>query len=192
MEATVTPLTRRVLNNNRFYDKVWSNAFVEFEPVRTTVNHTVTFNIRNVLSNIGYDIYLVTAPALANDSNATGKDRLPTKMNCTINYHGQDGQTVKEVLQEGISNNPDIVDYILLAEDFKFPTATIGLNENEPQITLDITTKVTSTEQSSKTFSRIMRIDCIMLVPHGISNVNEDRFEIEPHGDGDTFHWLKR
>jgi hypothetical protein len=31
-----------------------------------------------------------------------------------------------------------------------------------------------------------------MLVPHGISNVSEERFEVAPHGDGDTFFWLKK
>ena len=84
------------------------------------------------------------------------------------------------------------MDYILLAEDFKFPTATVGLIESEPQVTLEVTTNVKSNEQSSKKFSRVMRIDCIMLVPHGISNVNEERFEVAPHGDGDTFQWLKK
>jgi len=36
-----------------------------------------------------------------------------------------------------------------------------------------------------------MRIDCVMLVPHGISTVTDDTFIVSPHGDGDTFQWLK-
>ena len=184
-------MTRRVMNNNRFYGKVWNNAFVEFKQNLTTQNHTVSFNIRDVLSNIGYDIYLVTAPALANDSNATEAERLPVKIKCTINYHDQSGTSQSEVLQESVTTNPDIVDYILLADDFKFPTATFGLNESEPQVTLDLETKVESKEFRNKLFDRTMRIDCIMLVPHGISNVNENRFEVAPHGDGDVFQWWK-
>ena len=191
MEPTIKAITRNVMNENRFNGKVWSNAFVEFQQMFTTVNHSVTFNIRDVLSNIGYDIYLVTAPALANDSNATESERIPVKLDCSINYHNQEGETVKEVLKSKISNNADIVDYILLAEDFKFPTATFGLTETEPQITLDVKTNVSSSELRSKKFDRTMRIDCIMLVPHGISNVNEERFEIAPHGDGDIFQWRK-
>ena len=191
MEPTIKAVTRNVMNENRFNGKVWSNAFVEFQQMSTTVNHSVTFNIRDVLSNIGYDIYLVTAPALANDSNATESERIPVKLDCSINYHNQEGETVKEVLKSKISNNADIVDYILLAEDFKFPTATYGLTETEPQITLDVKTNVSSSELRSKKFDRTMRIDCIMLVPHGISNVNEERFEIAPHGDGDIFQWRK-
>ena len=180
------------MNDNRFNGKVWSNAFVEFQQQKATVNHSITFNIRNVLSNIGYDIYLVTAPALANDSNATESERIPVKMECSIYYHNQEGVTEKKSLQSSFSNNPDIVDYILLAENFEFPTATWGLTETEPQITLELKTKVSSAELRQKKFDRTMRIDCIMLVPHGISNVNDERFEIAPHGDGDTFQWLKK
>lgn len=189
--TTVTPTIRRVMNDNRFYGKVWSDAFVEFKQNTTTNQHRVAFDIRNVLSNIGYDIYLVTAPALANDSNATGTDRVPTKLDCILSYHNQEGVTVTQDLKKKVQTNPDIVDYILLAEDFKFPTATYGLSETEPQVKLEVKTNVSSSEQSRKTFTRTMRIDCIMLVPHGISNVDEERFKIEPHGDGDSYQWRK-
>ena len=191
MEPTIAAVSREVQNNNRFYGKVWSNEFVEFRQIQATQNHSVTFNLRSVLSNIGYDIYLVTAPALANDSNATEEERLPTKLTCSINYHNQDGETETQILQSGVETNPNVVDYILLAEDFKFPTATYGLTESEALVTLDVTTKVSAPEIRSKKFTRTMRIDCIMLVPHGIANVNEERFEIAPHGDGDIFQWLK-
>ena len=191
LEPTIEGVIRRVLNS-KFNNKVWNNAFVEFKQNKTNVQHSVTFNIRNVLSNIGYDIYLVTAPALANDSNATEANRIPTKMDCTISYHDQQGETVKQVLKSKISNNADIVDYLLLAEDFKFPTASYGLTENDSQVTLEVKTNVTAPELRSKKFDRVMRIDCIMLVPHGISNVTEDRFEVAPHGDGDSYFWLKQ
>ena len=192
MKPTVKTIEREVMNDNKFHNKVWNNKFVEFEQVFTTVQHKVTFNIENVLSNIGYDIYLVTAPALANDSNATEAQLLPTKVNCYINYHNQQGQTEKKTLVTEKANNPQIVDYILLAEDFKFPTASFGLRESEPQVTLEVETAVSSREQSRKQFVRTLRIDCIMLVPHGISNVDDERFEVAPHGDGDSFIWLKQ
>ena len=194
MEPTIKAVTRRVMSDNRFNGKVWSNAFVEFQQQKTTVNHTVTFNIRNVLSNIPYDIYLVTAPALANDSNATEAERIPCKMECAIYYHDQNGETQRTSLKSSFSNNPNIMDYILLSDaekGFSFPTATYGLTEAEPQITLELKTKVSSSELRTKKFDRTMRIDCIMLVPHGISNVDEERFEIAPHGDGDIFQWRK-
>ena len=192
MKPTVKTIEREVMNDNKFHNKVWNNMFIEFEQVFTTVQHKVTFNIENVLSNIGYDIYLVTAPALANDSNATEAQLLPTKVNCYINYHNQQGEKERQQLAKSKENNPQIVDYILLAEDFKFPTASFGLRESEPQVTLEVETAVSSKEQSRKQFTRTLRIDCIMLVPHGISNVNEERFEVAPHGDGDSFIWLKQ
>ena len=192
LEPTISTVTRRVMNNNRFYGKIWDDAFVEFEPIKSTVNHSVLFNIRNVLSNIGYDIYLVTAPALANDSNATEVQRLPMKLKCTINYHNQQGESEKELLQNNLVTTPDEVNYLLLAEDYKFPCSSWGLTEAEPQISLLVETAVSPREQSIKKYTRTMMIDCIMLIPHGISNVDEERLTVSPHGDGDTYYWLKK
>ena len=171
---TVVPRNRYVESGNVFYNKVSNNGFVEFEPTRTTVNHSVTFNIKNVLSNIGYDIYVVTAPALANDSNATDIQRLPTRVKFTLFHHTQDGSTVKTGNAEGVPlmnntavvNNPDVVDYIKVAENFKFPVATFGLDEDEPQVSLKVESYVTSTQQRNNTYTRTMRIDCIILKPH--------------------------
>jgi hypothetical protein len=134
----------------------------------------VTFNIKGVLSNIGYDIYVVTAPALANDSNATDVQRLPTRLKFTLYHHIQDGTTVKTGKNEGVPllnntaivNNPDEVDYIKVAEDFKFPVASYGLDEDEPQVSLKVETYVTSTQQKNNTYTRTMRIDSIVLKPH--------------------------
>ena len=85
------------------------------------------------------------------------------------------------------------MDYILLAEDFKFPTATFGLREtNETQVSLEVKTHVSARELSQKAFDRTLRIDCIMLIPHGIAKLEEDRLVVEPHGDGDSYFWLKQ
>ena len=170
---TVIPRNRYVESSNTFYNKVSNNGFVEFEQVRPLVNHYVTFNIKDVLSNIGYDIYVVTAPALANDSNATDIQRLPTRLKFTLYHHVQDGSNVKTGNAEGVPllnntsviNHPDEVDYIKVAENFKFPVASYGLEEDEPQVSLKVETYVTST-QRDKTHTRTMRIDCIILKPH--------------------------
>ena len=190
--GTIIPVTRRVMNNNPFYGKVWDDGYVEFVEAtnNTRLQHSVTFNIEDVLSNIGYDIYLVTAPALANDSNATEAQRLPTRLHCEMNYHNQKGTTETVVFGDSITTTRDEVNYLLLAEDFKFPCCTYGLIEAEPQVTLTITTNVGRKE--TDTFTKTMMIDCIMLVPHGIAIVDEERFTIEPHGDGDIFYWLKK
>ena len=171
---TIVPRNRYVESGNIYYNKVSNNGFVEFEPTRTTVNHSVTFNIKDVLSNIGYDIYVVTAPALANDSNATDIQRLPTRLKFTLYHHTQDGKTVKTGNTEGVPlvdntavvNQPDEVDYIKVAENFKFPVASYGLEEDEPQVSLKVESYVTSTQQRNNTYTRTIRIDCIILKPH--------------------------
>jgi len=183
-EETISPVPRIVENDNHFYGMISNGRFVEFQPLKPNNNHTVKFNIENVLSNVGYDIYLVSAPALANDSNATTVQRLPTKMRCTLGYNDQDGKHQETILQSSITTTPDVVDYMLLAEDFKFPCCSYGLEEEEPQVTLTLETRVSSTEQRTNKFSRTMMIDCIMLVPHGASVVSDDFFSIMPHGDG--------
>ena len=198
-EESVIPTARQVLSDNSFYGKVWGGNFVEFVPTRATVNPSVTFNIRNVLSNIGYDIYLVTAPALANDSNATDIQRLPTKMRCTLGFNDQSGTPQQDIIQSSIETVPDVVNYLLLAEDYKFPVCSYGLEEDEPQVTLKLETRVSSTEQRTNKFTRTMMIDCIMLVPHGMSFVEKTtddtgleiptRFLVSPHGDG-IVYWM--
>jgi hypothetical protein len=174
LEETVSPKFRVVDNKSPFYGQISNNRFVEFEPLKTTVQHSVTFNITDVLSNIGYDIYVVTAPALANDSNATDIQRLPTRMKFTLYHHTQDGKNVKTGSTEGVPllnnssvvNNPDEVHYIKVADNFKFPVASYGLEEEQPQVSLKVESYVTSTQQRNGTYTRTMRIDCIVLKPH--------------------------
>ena len=186
---TIVPTPRHVNSDNAFYGKVWNDGYVEFVPASATVNHDVTFNIPNVLSNVGYDIYLVTAPALANDSNATEIQRLPTKMRATLGYHDQSGAVKTEVLQANIETTPDVVNYLLLTEDYKFPVCSYGLEseENETQVSLKLETRVSSTEQRNNRYTRTMNIDCILLVPHGTMEVTEDGLVISPHNDGFTY-----
>lgn len=169
--ATVSTTMSYVTSDNRnFYDRVWSNSFVEFKPEVATVNHSVTFYIADVLSNIGYDIYLVSAPALASDSNATSAQRIPTLIRCTLNCPGQ-GTVNLPVTESGKATNlttkADSIDYLLLAEDFKFDYCTVGVEDEDLQVTLKVETRASATQYRNQTYSRTMRIDCILLVPHG-------------------------
>lgn len=194
---SVIPTAHYVSSDNAFYGKLWNDGYVEFKQATLGIDHWVTFNIPNVLSNIGYDIYVVTAPALANDSNATDIQRLPTRMKATLNYHVQDGTYFKPtgakptdpsglVLTESIETVPDVVNYLLLAEDFKFPTCSYGLDGSDTQVSLTLETVVRSTERDV-TFTRTMNIDCILLVPHGTMEVTDDGLVIKPHNDGFSY-----
>jgi len=157
------------VNNPAFQSKVWNQRYAEIQATNTNFDPKITYNIKNVLSNVGYDIYLVATPATANDSNATAAEKLPTRIRCTLQYTDHENKTHKERLSSSQSTSSGNftttgteVDYLLLAEDYKFPICTYGLNENETaSVTLLIENRATSQQQTT------MRFDCILLVPHG-------------------------
>lgn len=161
---------RYVTSENRFYGKCWENSFVEFQPQKASQNYYVNFILDNVLSNVGYDIYLVTMPALANDSNATKQQRLPVTFDATLYWPGgpakgealppADGAKVYETV-------PDVVNYIKLAEDYKFTVCTYDIDDDDMQVLLRIQTKPTNSQVRNEVYTRSMYIDCILVVPHG-------------------------
>ena len=151
-----------------FYDRVWDNTFVEYRPNLTSSNHSVTYYLRNVLSNFGYDIYLVTVPALANDSNATAEVRVPTILRATLNVPGTGSVKLKNVDgTENFTTKADSIDYLLLAEDYKFDVCTQGVTDEPQQVTLQVETKVSNAQLRNGLYTRTMRINCVLLVPHG-------------------------
>jgi hypothetical protein len=127
-----------------------------------------------VLANIGYDIYLITAPAVAYDWNATNIQKLPTLLRCTLSHHDIDGNVVENELCDRKETVADGVNALLLAENVKFPVATFGLQEEEPQVTLKLETRVTSAQLRNNTYTRTMRIDCILLKPHEEKPMSND------------------
>ncbi len=163
------PLTvRNVEQGNPFYDKVINNRYTEISSITETGRPFAVFNISNVLSNIGYDIYVVTAPALAGDTLATDIERLPSKMRITLYNPAQTGKEVDVRLANDAVNRVDAVDSMLIASDFKFPTCTNGLNENK--IKLKIESRATSNEIRNGVYTNTMRINAIILKPHDEEN----------------------
>ena len=157
--ATVTEYS--VPTDNVFRDRVWDNGFVEVTPTFSD-NIYINFYLNDVLSNIPYDIYLVTVPALASDSDATAAQRLPTKLRCTISSPG----VKRDYLSEEFSTTPNAIDYLLVAENYTFDYCTYGLTSANMQSVMEVETRVKSSENDVD-FSRTLRIDCILLVPHG-------------------------
>ncbi len=152
---------RYVISENKFYNRLWDNEFIEVSPNESGYNYDITFYLKNVLSNVGYDIYLVMAPALASDSDATSAERLPTKVKCTIMSPG-----VKAHECPTKETTADSINYLLVEENYHFDNCTYGLTSPDDHPTLKVETFVSSREIDKK-FSRTMRIDCILLVPHG-------------------------
>lgn len=191
-EDAVVPTTRVIPAESEFNGKVWNNSYVEFRQLYSQ-NDSATFNIRQVLSNVGYDIYLVIAPASAYDKDATDIERLPVKLNTTLAYTQKDGTVKEEKLAQGLVTTPDQMDYLLLAEDKKFPTCSYGLSSSgDAKVTLRVETNVRPSEFNKGTYSRVLRIDCILLVPHGMAYDKEEAFGIMAHGDGVVYAKAKK
>lgn len=168
-EEAPNPKTRTstvtVRPGNPFYNKVSGNSFIEIAPVTANVMPSATFYIRNVLSNMPYDIYAVMVPALAADTLATAIQRLPTLARFTLLYHDQNGEEISKgvVLQSKQETRADVLDTILLASNVVIPTCSYGVDE--PQVTLEVENRV-GTGQNNKTHTRTMRLDAIILKPH--------------------------
>lgn len=156
--ATVTEIA--VPSDNAFRDRVWNNGYVEVAPTYSD-NIYVDFYLKDLLSEVPYDIYLVTVPALASDSNATAVQRLPTLLRCTVMSPGS-----KDVKFDDLETTPNAIDYLLVKENYTFKNCTYGVTNNDLQTVLRVETRAKSKENNVK-YSRTLRIDCILLVPHG-------------------------
>jgi hypothetical protein len=163
-------------DNKQFYNKVWNNSFTTFESQVATSNHWMTYTIPGVLSNISYDIYLVYVPALAADTTATPEQRLPTKFKAKLISPGlpSDGLDLQNTADPYFQSkgsayqpDPDSICYVKLADDFKFPKATYGVGDETMKTYLRIDSSVSNNELRKKTHTRTMRINCILVVPHG-------------------------
>lgn len=157
------PLTiREVREGNPFYGKVSGNSYVDVVPKSPDLNPIVTFTAPDVLSNVGYDIYVVFAPVLATDTLASAESRLPNSFRVFINYNDQNGKPQSRRIATRFYTTPDVVDSVLVATDFEFPTASVGLSDAPTSVRIQ---SVVNASETSK-YSRTMHIDCILLIPH--------------------------
>jgi hypothetical protein len=164
-------------NDNPYYDQVSNHGFVKAEPIINGEQTSLTFNIPEVLSNVGYDIYLLTAPVAANDTTASDAQRLPTKFECYLIYKDQSGNDITSmvgknkvtgVLLGKYTTTIDAVDCFQIASDYKFDVCSYGLKKEseEAQVRLRLQTDVAPAEVRRGTFTRTMYIDAIILKPH--------------------------
>lgn len=161
--------TYTVPSGNPLYGQVSGNAYVQVEPRNTAVTPLIRFTIPNLLSNIGYDIYVVFAPAIASDTLAT--DTLPLKVKFSLKYNDQDGRQVNDIKMENpeggtyvYETTPNVVDTILVARDYKIPTCSYGLSEPQVRLTVE------SDRGTASKYTRILRLDCIVFKPHEDDN----------------------
>ena len=155
--VTVSP------DNKEFYNKISGNKYLELLSVSKDSKPSVTFNISNVLSSVPYDIKLVMAPALAGDTLATDEQRKLLLVTTTLGWNKQDGSETTKQLQRRMEVQKDVVDTLLLAEDFVFETCSYDLDT--PQVTLKIESSGRPSGSKKDQYQTSLRIDCIILEP---------------------------
>lgn len=167
IQNAISPVSvRRVSSDNPFYGKVSNNEFIELNPSKNG-QPTIRYNIPNIFSNIGYDIFVVFAPATAYNTEASAEQRLPSKVRFYTIYNEQNGRAVSQKsikIGSGYiyTTNPDILDTVQVASNYVYPTCSYGLED--PQVKLII--RNTSTTNETDKFSRYTRIDCVIFKPH--------------------------
>ncbi len=178
----------KVSSDNPYYDKVSGNSYIEITPSGVLNFSKALFDVRNVLSNVPYDVYVVIAPAEAGNINATDIQKLPITFRCALQCHNENGEpyyiNIKDnklqypvldgkneptsnyskssVYGQNLQNDPTKVDSILVGT-VVFPTCSD--NTSEPQVKLLFQSYVTSSAYE-KTANRTLRLDCIVLKPH--------------------------
>ncbi|MBR0274614.1 MAG: fasciclin domain-containing protein [Prevotella sp.] len=172
-ETSTNPLSYASVESwSPFYNQVSQHLYTNVVP--KNYNSGVTFKLPGLLSNIGYDIYVVFVPITAIDSTAT--DFRPTRFQAALSYHEQDGKQSEFLFQpdnktydeigrryvHNFENDPMIVDSVLVASNYKFPTCSYGLRDS--QVLLQLKTDIRSSERDS--YTGAMRIDCILIKPH--------------------------
>lgn len=168
-QSTVYPLeVTKVSTDNVFYNQVHRHAFSTLAPSGTSSNPMVYFNLSDVLSNVPYDIYVITAPALAGDSLASDMQRLPTVFRARIAQCDKSGKissnpSTWETLGSKYTTTADKVDTFLVAKDYKFDYC--GYTQ-KATAQLIIDTRVSNTQIRGGKYNRYLRIDAIVLKPH--------------------------
>lgn len=147
---------------NPYYDKVSKNMFAVVEP-SGNANYKALFNVRNVLSNVPYDVYVVAVPAVAGDTLVAEAQRTPHKFRCTLSYHDADGKEVSFGRTSDFTTDPEKVDSILIGT-YTIPTSSMGLQE--AQVKLFIEGRVSTSDRNNGKATQILRMDNIVFKPH--------------------------
>ena len=184
--------------DDNYYNKVWSNSYVECVSTEQNNQYTINFRVDNVLSNFPYDIYVVTVPARAASKYVSLSDLLPTKQRFTVTYpNPKDPKTSKTETLGNFEIKADSVYYTKVADNMVFNYANYGLTEIEPSITFNVASRVSVKEINNSEYTRTLRLDCILFVPHGtldenVTHEGNPAVLLKPHGDHLWQHYMLR
>ena len=143
-------------------DSISEGAYLEVLPLTGNADWELTYRIDGTLSG-DYDICAIILPKTVVVQQ--NPDMLPNKFRATINYVDTLGKAQTFKCKVGktseFTNNPEVVDTVLLAEAFHFPACNYG--QNEVKVSIKLACDISKKEQSS--YTREMYLDCIYLRP---------------------------
>ena len=149
-------------DNTQFYNQLSGNKYLEVLSRSKDGKPSITYYIRNVFSNVPYDIKVVMAPALAGDTAATEDQRKLLLVDATIGYNKQNGEETTASLVKRVECKKDMVDTLVVAENYVFPTCSYDV---DPQVTLKIASSGRPPGSKKDQYQTSLRIDCIILEP---------------------------
>lgn len=184
-KTTATPTEMSVATSNPFYNEVSQHKYLLVNPTAQSAAE-VRFKIPNVLSNVGYDLYVVFAPTGTLETFGQKDYDVPVKFRAAYSYHKEDGSqasyvnlTVPDIykdMKDVRGSGQDFqtiagqVDTVMLGQNIQFPTCSWGLRD--PQVLLRLRTALRNADRQLNPDTKIpnftdrMRIDCIILKPH--------------------------
>ena len=162
--STSLPDYNLVTKDSPFYDKLMGHAFVVISPNSNAGRPTCQFHVDNVLSNVKYNVYLLTAPAISGDTLDTDKDK-STKYRVTIRLRNNGKNTETVVKPEGSSSNyvdittntGDVVKQYL--GTYKFDYSSFGLEESRVKMRFE------SRQTGSDIETKRIRLSAIIFEP---------------------------
>lgn len=145
-------------------DSISNNKYLRITPLQATDNWSLNYQILNTLSG-SYDVYAVILPKSVYDHDKP--DMRPCKFKASINYLDENGKAqsyacLTEAGKSEFTTNPERVDTVLLARDFKFPACNFG----QSNMNFSIMIQCSITARQTSQYAREMYLDCIYLRPH--------------------------
>lgn len=180
---------RSVSSSNPYYNKVSGNGYLEITSTGTKTDFTkALFDVRNVLSNVPYNVYLITAPAAAYDENPTATQMKDCRFRVTMQCHDADGiekyiasddkggssvmlsvyPNDDKTRTPGTNYTNSKVQYRFVASGteinkiyvgtYTFPTCSYNTSEAQVKMLINC-------NGSGTTYNRTLRLDCIVFEP---------------------------
>ena len=158
------PLSRVTIpSDNPYYGMVSQHGYVEISPSASRMPKAL-FNVYNVLSNVDYDIYVVTVPPVAGDTLAK---KVCNNFRITLLWNDEKGVQQKKLYPGSKSTDFFVCDSVNVKYDhvctMSFPTSSFGLDKAQVKILVEGYTQPKYV--NAGTHSTTTRIDRFIFIP---------------------------